>query len=84
MATITEILEVGDGAQESLSRLLSRFPKGRRVRVVLTEDEAADDNGVPSLEEYRARVAEAWEVAPKSPWATTEEALRGLRVAEED
>jgi hypothetical protein len=84
MATITEILEVGDDTAESLSRLLSRFPKGQRVKVVLTEDETVGERGTPSLEEYRAQVAAAREAAPGSPWATTEAALRELRVAEED
>jgi hypothetical protein len=36
-------------------------------------------DAIPNLEDYRARAA-----APKSPWSTTEEALRELRVAEGD
>ena len=84
MATITETIEVGDGAQESLRQLLSRFPKGRRVRVMFTEEVGSDSAESVSLEDYRAQVAAARKAAPQSPWSTTEEALRELREAEED
>lgn len=84
MATITETVELGDGAQGLLTRLLSRFPKGARLRIVVTDDDSFNRDAIANLEDYRARVAAARAAAPKSPWSTTEAALRDLRAAEGD
>jgi hypothetical protein len=83
MATITTTIDVGEGAHEELERLLSQFPNGQRLRVMMTEEEVPAANASAELDEYRARVAAARKAAPKSPWQKSDEALRELREGED-
>ncbi len=78
MSTINTTIRVGDDSAVIIAGLLSRFGKGRRVRVALTDEPSAPAQ-VPSLAELTARVEAARRKLPPSPWATTEEALRDLR-----
>lgn len=82
MATFATTIDIGDDVQKAVGDLLQRFPIGRRVRVEVTEEEEAPEQ-TPGLAEYRALVAAAREAAPKSPWKTTEEALREIRETED-
>ena len=83
MSTINATVDVGDDSAGVIAGLLQRFPKGRRVRVALTDEPAAPAQ-IPTLDEFMARIEAARRQAPPCPWETTEEALRDLREGERD
>ena len=85
MSTVSTTLAVGDEASGVIARLLKGFPPGSRVRVAITEDEpmkATAAEGQMSLEAFRRRIVEARNLAPRSPWPSTEEAMKELREGE--
>ena len=83
MSTITATIDVGDDSAGVIARLLRGFPKGRRVRVALS-DEPEVPAPVPTLADYMTRLETARRLAPPCPWETTEAALRALREGEQD
>jgi hypothetical protein len=83
MSTINTTIHVGDDSAGIIAGLLSRFTKGQRVRVALTDEPSAPEQ-VPSLAEFTARIDAARQKLPPSPWTTTDEALRDLREGERD
>jgi hypothetical protein len=83
MSTINATIEVGDDSAAIITGLLNRFPKGKRVRVALTE-EPTPSAQVPELDEFIAKIEAARRELPDAPWATTEDAMRDLREGERD
>ena len=83
MSTINATIAVGDDSAGVIAGLLRGFPKGRRVRVALSDDPEAPAP-VPTLAEYLTRLETARRLAPPCPWETTEAALRDLREGEQD
>lgn len=82
MSTLSATIAVQDEAPDIIAQLLRQFPKGRRIRVDLT-DEGEVSPLVPNLEAFMERIEAARKAVPASPWQTTEEALRALREGEE-
>lgn len=82
MSAITATLDIQDDAPSVLANLLRRFPKGARVQVAISEVPASVP--VPTLDEYRQRIAAARSQAPASPWPTAAEAMKALREGEVD
>jgi len=78
MSTINATIDVGDDSAGVIAGLLQHFPKGRRVRVALTDEPIAAPPA-PTLAEFMARIDAARREAPPCPWTTTEEAMRDLR-----
>ncbi len=78
MSTINATIDIGEDSVDAIVALLSRFPKGHRVRVALT-DEPSTPMPVPSLDEFTARVEAARLKLRHVPWITTDEAMRDLR-----
>ncbi len=83
MNTLTTTVAVEDGAARIIAELLQKFPKGRRIRVALT-DEGDIQREVPSPEDFAARIAAARKAVPPCPWTTTDDAMRELREGEAD
>lgn len=83
MSTINATIDVGDDSAGVIAGLLRSFPKGRRVRVALTDEPAAPEP-VPTLDAFLARIEAARRLAPPCPWETTEEALKNLREGERE
>ena len=83
MSTINATIDVGDDSACVIAGLLRGFPKGRRVRVALS-DEPETPTPVPTLAEFMTRLETARRLAPPGPWETTEAALRDLREGEQD
>lgn len=83
MSTINTTINIGDDSAGVIAGLLSRFAKGQRVRIALT-DEPNIPVQVPTLAEFTARIEAARRELPLSPWSSTEEAMRDLREGERD
>ena len=83
MNDVRATISIGDESLGVIAGLLKPFPKGSRVRVVLSEEPTA--SGQPlSLDAYLARLENARGFLPPCPWQTTEEAMRELREGEQD
>ena len=82
MSAITATVDIEDDVTGIVTNLLRQFPRGTRVKLAISEVPAAAP--VPSLEEYRRRVAAARAQAPRSPWRTTAETMQALREGEAD
>lgn len=83
MSTINTTISIGDDSAGIIAGLLSRFSKGQRVRIALT-DEPSPPAQVPSLAEFTERIDSALQKLPPSPWSSADEALRDLREGERD
>lgn len=83
MSTMTATIGEKDDAPGIIASLLRQFPKGRRIRVSLT-DEGEPSVAVPSLDEFMSRIEAARKASPPGPWLTTEEAMHALREGEQD
>ena len=82
MNAITATLHVEDDVSTVVAEMLRQFPKGSRVQLAISEVPPAAP--VPSLDEYRQRIAAARQRAPHSPWKTTAETMSALREGEGD
>ena len=82
MSAVTTTFEIQDDSPRIVMDLLKQFPKGSRVRLAISQEVPAES--VPDLDEYRGMVALARQHAPRSPWASTAEAMKALREGEED
>jgi len=82
MSEITATIQVEEDISTVVAEMLQRFPKGSRVQVAISEVPIAQP--VPSLDEYRQKVAAARQQAPRSPWKTTAETMSALREGEGD
>jgi hypothetical protein len=83
MKDVSAVISVGEKSAGELAELLKPFPRGSRVRVLLSEEPPAGGRA-ESLEAYLARVETARQSVPPSPWQSSEEALRELREGERD
>jgi len=83
MSTINTTISVGDDSVSVIAGLLSRFAKGQRVRVALSDEPNAPVQ-VPTLAEFTERIDAARQKLPPSLWTTADEALRDLREGERD
>lgn len=83
MSTINTTISVGDDSAGVIAGLLSRFTKGQRIRVAIS-DEPSVPAQIPTLAEFTARIEAARKKLPPSPWTTADEAMRDLREGERD
>ncbi len=83
MSTIQKTICVGDDSTGVIAGLLSRFDKGQRVRVALTEEPSPPAH-LPTLAEFTDRIDAARQKLPASQWTTADEALQDLREGERD
>lgn len=80
MSAVTATIDLADDSTEIVAGLLQQFPRGSRVKLLITEVRA--DRTVPSIEEYKLAIAAARQLV-RSPWGTTAEALKAIREEEE-
>jgi hypothetical protein len=86
---LSTTLSVGADTANEVLTLVQRFPHGRRVRVVVTDDAvqtkpAAEAMHPRSFGEYLEQLDEARRLLPTAPWRTSEEAMHELREGERD
>ena len=82
MSSITATLELEGDMTTVVANMLRQFPQGARVNLAISE--VPPTVPVPTLDEYRQRIAAARLKAPASPWKTTAEAMKALREGEDD
>ena len=82
MSAITATLSLEDDMTTVVANMLRQFPKGSRVRLAISEVQPATP--VPTLDEYRQKIAAARQKAPRAPWATSAETMKAIREGEED
>lgn len=58
MSTVNATIDVGENSAAAIAKLLEQFPKGRRVRVALTEEPSAAKAGDVWTDEANARRCE--------------------------
>ena len=83
MEDVRATISIGDESLNVVAGLLESFPKGSRVRVVLSQELQTDDQP-QSVEGYLTRLDEACRLLPPCPWESVEEAIRELRDGEQD
>lgn len=72
MSTINATIEIGDESAGMIAGLLSRFPKGRRVRVALTDETSPVVGSQPDLVDWLLACPEQGWFTPLERGETTD------------
>ena len=75
MSTINATIDMGDDSVGVISGLLQRFPKGRRIRVALTDEPTGS---APDLVDWLLACPEKDWFAPLGRGETTDELKAGM------
>ena len=73
MSTINATLDIGNESAGVIAGLLSRFPKGRRVRIAVTDDVPAIAGSKPDLVDWLLACPEKGWFEPMERGETTDD-----------
>ena len=73
MSTINAAIEIGDESVGVIANLLSRFPRGRRVRVALTDEPSQPIGSKPDLVDWLLACPEKGWFTPMERGETTDD-----------